>query len=245
VGDKSFPLTLASAQNNLNGLRDAINAADAGVTASVLLSDIVTGTVFLQVVAQSSGSGAIQLYDDPSGTNTALLTPTDEVNLAGSQFGQAIAGSSGSIGSNVGLYPPIPTFTFEDLGLLLKVTPFVHSLDEVTLEIEVEFKMLGSGSLNGVPVIANRKYQGKIRLKTSEWAIVAGLLDETKSNTVTGIPGVKDIPGLGVLLRENYKSSDKNNVLVVIKPRVTSLPGSEYAGHPIWVGTETRPLSPL
>jgi general secretion pathway protein D len=245
VGGNSFPLTLASDQNNLNGLRDAINAAGAGVTASVLLSNIVTGTVFLQVVAQSADSGAIQIYDDPSGTNTSLLTATDEVNLAGSQFGQSVAGSTGSVGSDFGLYPPMPTFNFEDLGLSLKVTPFVHSLDEVTLEIEIEFKMLGAGSLNGVPVIANRKYQGKIRLQTSEWAIVAGLLDETKTNSVSGIPGLKDIPGLGLLLRENNKSSDKNNVLVVIKPRVTSLPGSEYAGRPIWVGSETRPLSPL
>ncbi len=246
VGANSFALTLTSDQNNLNGLRDAINAAGAGVTASVLLSNIVTGTMFLQVVAQASGSGAIQLYDDPSGTNTALLTPTDEVNLAGSTFGQTVAGSTSSVSSSgIGIYPPMPTFNFEDLGLLLKVTPFVHSLDEVTLEIEVEFKMLGAGSLNGVPVIANRKYQGKVRLKTSEWAIVAGLLDQTKTNSVSGIPGVKDIPGLGILLRENNKSSDKNNVLVVIKPRVTSLPGSEYAGRPIWVGSETRPLSPL
>jgi hypothetical protein len=243
-----FPLTLATDQNNLNGLRDAINAAKAGVTAGVLLSNLSTGNVYLQVVADAGTTTQIQVYDDPAAANVPLLTRTDQVDQTQFQLGQTIGGTTGGsiTGSNIGqVYTPPPTFTFEDLGLILKVTPTVHSAEEVSLDVEAEFKLLGASSYNGIPVIANRKFQGKVRLRSTEWAVVAGLFTDEQSRAISGIPGLVDIPAFGVALRENTKSKTQNNVLIVIKPTVTSLPGSEYATRTLWVGSETRPLSPL
>ncbi len=212
----------------------------------MLPASLVTGAVYLQVVADAVGSGAIQLYDDPNGANTALLVATDQVNQAGSQFGQTVQGASNVGSGNIGqIYTPPPTFTFEDLGLVMKVTPFVHSLDEVTLEIEAEFKVLGSGSFNGVPVISTRKFQGKVRLRTSEWAVVAGLVSDSQSLTKTGIAGLMNVPLIGPLLRDNERTREQQNVLIVIKPQVKSLPASEFATKALWVGSETRPRSPL
>lgn len=238
-------ITLASDKNNLNGLRDAINAAKAGIKAAVLLSNALTGAVYLQVVADQAGTGAVRIYDDPSGTNTALLTPTDEVNQAGSQLGQTVTGT-GSAVSNIGqIYTPPPTFTFEDLGLVMKITPTIHNAEEVSLEIEAEFKVLGNDSFNGIPVIATRKYQGKVRLLNSEWAVIAGLTSDTRSDSITGIPGLMHVPGLGFALRDNERTRNQESLLIVIKPHITSLPANEYATRPLWVGTETRPLSIL
>ncbi len=246
VGDSMYPLTLSTETNNLNGLRDAINAANASVTAAVLPTG--SGPMYLQVVANSSGSGDIQIYDDPNGANTAVLTSTTQLDFSGTSLGQTIAGTAGST-SNLGslgqVYAPPPSFNFEDLGLVLKITPWVHGLDEVTLDVEAEFKVLGSGSYNGVPVISTRKFQGKVRLRTTEWAVVAGMMSDTTSNSANGIAGLMSIPGLGQLFRHNVNSRDQNNILLVLKPRITALPPSEYATFPIWVGTETKPLSPL
>ena len=86
VGDNSYPLTLATDANDLNGLRDAINAADASVTAAVLPTGL--GTFYMQVVASSSGSGDIQIYADPSGANTPLLTSTTQIDLSGASLGK-------------------------------------------------------------------------------------------------------------------------------------------------------------
>lgn len=250
VNDKTFPITLDTTKNNLNGLRDAINAAQAGVTASVLLSNVNTGSVFMQVVADSKDTTTLQLYEDPSGANTALLTRTDEVNQIGSAIGSTNGSSTttqntSNIGNLGSVYTPPPTFTFEDLGLVMKITPFVHNAEEVSLDVEAEFKTLGAGSYNGVPVISTRKFQGKVRLKSAEWAVVAGLVTDSQSRSISGIPGLMHLPGLGVVLRDNDRSRDQTNVLIVIKPRITSLPPSESSTKPIWVGSETRPLSIL
>src|ERR1051325_2127074 len=80
-----------------------------------------------------------------------------------------------------------PTTQFVDLGLVLKVTPTIHEDMEVTLDVDAAFKAIGSGSFDGIPVIDSREYQGKVRLKDGEWAVVAGMLTTTDAETPTGI----------------------------------------------------------
>ena len=67
-------ITLDAAHNNLTGLRDAINALGAGVTASVLTTGTGATPYYLSVSATSTGQNAIQLVEDPTGAATQLLT---------------------------------------------------------------------------------------------------------------------------------------------------------------------------
>jgi general secretion pathway protein D len=132
---------------------------------------------------------------------------------------------------------------FEDLGLVLKVTPTVHENLEVTLDVDAAFKTLGSGSVNGIPVIASRQYQGKVRLKEGEWAVIAGLVSTSDAETPTGIAGLSDVPLLGRLFTHQTRQKDDNETLVVLKPRLVALPPWESVTSPLWIGTETRPAT--
>ena len=67
-------ITLDAAHNNLTGLRDAINALGAGVSASVLTTGTGATPYYLSVSAAATGQNAIQLIDDPAGSATQLLT---------------------------------------------------------------------------------------------------------------------------------------------------------------------------
>lgn len=138
-----------------------------------------------------------------------------------------------------------PMINFVDLGLTLKLTPAVHESGEVSLDIEAAFTTLGTGGANGIPSIANQQYQGKVRLKDGEWAVVAGLLASTESETPTGILGLANLPWIGHLFRHQQREVDRNEVLLVLKPRLIAAPAWEdgEAAAPIWTGTETRPLA--
>ena len=92
------------------------------------------------------------------------------------------------------MYTPPPTISFEDLGLLIKVTPHVLSTDEVTLDLDAEFKLLGATSSNGIPVVANTQYQSKVHVMTGEWAVLSGLMTTQEAKTITGIPILSLIP---------------------------------------------------
>ena len=134
-----------------------------------------------------------------------------------------------------------PSVNFEDLGLVLKVTPTVHENMEVTLDLDAQFKTLGSGSFNGIPVIDSRQYQGKVRLTDGEWAVVAGLVSTTDSETPTGVAGLSSLPWIGGLFTRHTQEHGRSEILLVLKPHLVSLPPWEEVTPPLWVGTDTRP----
>jgi general secretion pathway protein D len=153
-------------------------------------------------------------------------------------------GSASTIasGTSSGLIAP-PTINFQDLGLSLKITPSVHDQGEVTLEISTEFTVLGASDANGNPSISNRKYEGKVRLRMDESAIVAGVLQSTDGDTRTGILGLASVPWIGRLLRSNTINHSTDEVLLVLRPHLLDVPPWEYGASPIWLGTETKPLT--
>lgn len=138
-----------------------------------------------------------------------------------------------------------PSFSFEDLGLVLKVTPKVHGVDEVTLDVDAEFKVLGSGSVNGIPVVSNRKFVAQVRLKFDEQAVITGLMSDTQAKSISGLAGLSSVPLVGPLLRSNTKDDSKNEILLLIKPHLINLPPTEADIRPVFVGPDTRPRTPL
>ncbi|MDQ6759396.1 MAG: type II and III secretion system protein [Acidobacteriota bacterium] len=152
--------------------------------------------------------------------------------------------TSGYFGAGAGssqAFAPPPSINFEDLGLILKITPHVHGIDDMTLEIEAEFKLLGTSSINEIPTIRNRKFQSKVDVANGEWAVLAGLVTESEASTITGIPGLAKIP----VLRHNQRSRDRGETVIVLKPHLLNLPPTETLMRAAWVGTETRPRTQL
>lgn len=152
----------------------------------------------------------------------------DKYPIVTSQF----SGASG-----LGAYP---SFNFEDLGLVMKVTPAIHSMDEVTLDVEAEFKAINGSGGNGIPIIGDRKLQSKVRINTSDWVVVAGLLSRNDANTISGLPGLSKLPVVGGVFRDTTVSHDFSEALILIKTTVLSSPPSERVAKPFWVGSDTR-----
>lgn len=154
----------------------------------------------------------------------------------GSKYPIVTSSYAGSTLSEGSIVPP-PQFNFEDLGLILKITPHVHGTDEMSLEVSAEFKLLGTTAIDGIPVIANRKLESKVRLVNGEWAVIAGLVTKSEAQSITGLPGLIRIP----FLRKNTTERDRSETMIVLKPHLLNLPPTEALTHIDWIGTETRP----
>jgi type II secretory pathway component GspD/PulD (secretin) len=165
--------------------------------------------------------------------------------LFGQRFPIQVQAYIGEGANSLDAFAPPPQIQFENLGLTLKVTPRVHAGREVTLAVESDFKVLTGASLNGIPVIASRKYQGQVRLKEGEWAVGAGLTDVSDTRGYSGISGIAEIPGLGIALRDNTRSRANRDYVLLLKPRIVHTGPLDAATPPIWVGSETRPLPPI
>ena len=140
------------------------------------------------------------------------------------------------------VYRPPPTVQFYDLGVVLKITPRIHDANELSMEIDAEYKALTGQVVNDIPVIASRQITTRARMRFDEYAVLAGLVDDSIQQSWSGLPLLSAFPGA----RSNTKDRLRDEVLVVLRPRLISLPGTEYPPpRPLWVGTETRPLPPL
>jgi general secretion pathway protein D len=142
-------------------------------------------------------------------------------------------------------FAPPPVFQYQDLGVQLKITPSIHGSGEVTLALDTSYQLLTGDSVNGIPIIGRRQLTTTVRLRDNEWAVVAGLINPTASKAVGGFWGLAQIPFLGNLFKQTTLQKTDSQILIAIKPHLLSLPPDEVETHPIRVGTETRPYTPL
>lgn len=139
----------------------------------------------------------------------------------------------------------VPSFNFEDLGLVLKVTPHVHGTEEVSLDVSAEFKVLTTQSANGIPVISTRKIESKVRVRDGEWAVVAGLMNLSDARTITGVPVLSRLPGIGDAMRQNEHDRTGADVILLLRPVLLDAPPDPSLIRQLWLGSETRLKIPL
>ncbi len=103
-----------------------------------------------------------------------------------------------SVIGNQSYIAPIPSFNFEDLGLVLKVTPLIHSNEDVSMKLELQLRSLGTTNNNGIPIINNREYTGTITVKNGESSVVTGLIDmdDFARHQRISLPGNRSRPHL-------------------------------------------------
>jgi len=209
-----------------------------------------TGLSLAQFTSTISANEAIGLtiYANPAGlsANTYIgqlsisvgsVTQTVQVNFS---VGSVSVGNNG-----ITPYTPTPSFNFEDLGLTMKVTPVVHNMDETTMDVDAQYKVLTGQSLNGLPILANRSLKSVVRLKIGEWAVVTGLLNTSDAHNIAGLAGVNHVPYLNYLTATREHDQSKAEVLVLMRPRLITKPVNQNPTGTYYLGTETRPQTPL
>jgi len=128
---------------------------------------------------------------------------------------------------------PIPSFTYEDIGLTLKVKPYIHGTSDVSLTVDLKVRSLSGASVNGQPIIGNREYTGSINVKNEQAVVMAGEISSTEQRSLSGIPGVGQFPVLNRAVANNTKEKDSDEFLVIVTPHIIS--SSETPDSMIWM----------
>ncbi len=140
-----------------------------------------------------------------------------------------------SVVGNSSYTAPFPSVNYEDIGLTLKAKPQIHGNSDIGLELEIQLRTLGSTNTNGIPDILNREYKGGIMLKEGQPAVVAGMITQSDAKSLTGLPLISGLPGIGLLTSQNTRQKDDDELLILITPHIVG--GAERMESPeIWMG---------
>jgi general secretion pathway protein D len=203
----------------------------------------------------------------PPATATALMTSSDVRILQNPQIraldgqkatlkiGDRVPVATGSFQpgiGGVGINPLVNTqFQYLDVGVNIDITPRVHQGREVTLKVSIDISSVTSTqNIGGIqqPVIGQRKIEHEIRLKEGEVNLVGGILEDQQTKSLTGIPGLANIPILKYLFSQTQTDHSENEIVFALIPHIVRGPDvNELNQREIAVGTanaiELRPVS--
>lgn len=199
--------TASSSGINLNTLGN-LNATDFQVTIpSANLSAVMsnTDTKLIQ-------NPQIRALDGQK----ASLKIGDRVPVATGSFQPGIGG--------VGINPLVNTqFQYLDVGVNIDITPHVHSDREVTLKISMDVSAVtGQQNIGGIsqPIIGQRKIEHEIRLKDGEANLLGGIMEDQQTKSLSGIPGLAQIPILRYLFGQTQQDHSENEIVFAIVPHI-------------------------
>jgi len=187
--------------NNLNATDFTITIPQA--TATALFSD--TSTKLIQ-------KPQIRAVDGQK----ASLKIGDRVPVATGSFQPGIGG--------VGINPLVNTqFQYLDVGVNIDITPKVHANGEVTLKVVMDISSVtGTSNIGGIsqPIIGQRKIEHEVRLKEGEVNLLGGMLEDSQTKALTGIPGLGQIPILKYLFAQSNTDHSETETVFVLIPHI-------------------------
>ncbi len=144
-------------------------------------------------------------------------------------------------GTNPSLTAPYTSFQYQDVGIKVAIEPRVHHNREVTLKLTVEVSNLGASvefAGQEQPSFATRTIESTIRLKDGETNFLAGLIQQTKTESHTKTPFLGDIPFLGRLFTRSDTSERSTDLVLTMTPHIIRIPDITAEDlAPMWVGT--------
>lgn len=116
-----------------------------------------------------------------------------------------------------------------EVGVILSMTPRVSPDGMIVMAIDIEKSSLAIGGdgvvvavSDGVAVeqfpINNTQAQSTIMARSGQTVVFSGLIQETKSNTVNGIPILSDIPVIGPLFKFERDTAQRTELMIIMTP---------------------------
>ncbi len=115
---------------------------------------------------------------------------------------------------------PTTTFEYENVGVSIEVLPRIHHDDSVTLEIKVRLDNVSGTGYSGLPTFGNRNVETTLRLRNGETSMIAGLIRQEERSSLSGLPGIADIPVIGRLFGQNSDNLTESDIILTITPRI-------------------------
>jgi type IV pilus assembly protein PilQ len=116
------------------------------------------------------------------------------------------------------------TIQFKKAVLALKVTPQITPDNRVILDLNVKKDSVGQVIVGGagqqVPSIDTREITTSVIVNDGQTVVLGGILETERRENEKKVPYLGDIPGLGHLFKTTSKTSNKDELLIFVTPKI-------------------------
>jgi general secretion pathway protein D len=177
-------------------------------------------------VVRSISTQTVRIAD----TLTSTLLIGERYPIVNASFSPIYYSSAIQQQSQAGtLINPFPSFTFEDLGVKLRVTARIHAEGDVTLRIEAQVRALTGENLNGVPTISNRDTDQVVRVRDGEPTLISGILSRSEQSSMAGLPLLGEMPVLRYLFGQRSSDLAETELIILLTPHILREPPDALA----------------
>ncbi len=173
----------------------------------------------------SAATGLLDLLDDEG-----LISVLAEPNLT------TVSGETASF--LAGGEFPIPlinpdgqaTVEFRPVGVTLSFTPTLLAENRISMRVRPEVSsQVGTTVFNNttLPELQIRRAETSVELGSGETLVIAGLFQSDVRQSISGLPGLMDLPVLGALFRSESFQNEETELLIFVTPYLVGPVGDQ------------------
>lgn len=163
-----------------------------------------------------------------SSTHSNLLSTPSLLTLDNQEaeiiVGQNVPFKTGSYATNSsGADNPFTTVERKDVGISLKIKPYINEGSTLRLEVQQEVSDIAPtvSGIDSSDLITNKRaLKSTILADDGEIIVIGGLIRDSVRTQKSGVPLLRDIPYLGALFRWNRDTQTKSNLMVFLRPTI-------------------------
>jgi general secretion pathway protein D len=203
------PPSAVTTIQNLGRINQYVLTNVPGATLEALMNDSLTRVLQApQIRAVSNAKASIKIGD--------------KVPTATGSFQPGVGGVGVGVNALVNTQ-----FTFIDVGVNVEITPWIHDNNEISLHIDLDVSQVKDRiNIGGIeqPEISQNKSTADVRLREGEVNLIGGIIQQTSSRAVTGIPGLGQLPWVGKLFSGENVEHDKSELVIALIPHIVRGP---------------------
>jgi general secretion pathway protein D len=123
----------------------------------------------------------------------------------------------------------INTIEYEDIGIILKVTPHINPEGLVIMDVAPEISTRTGTTVPisetvNAEVFAKRSASTRVAINNGQTIVIGGLMEDQHRDSIRKVPILGDIPHVGKLFQRSIKTKVKTELLIFLTPHVAAEP---------------------
>lgn len=160
---------------------------------------------------------------------TAVLKVVDNLVYFTVQAQQSTIG--GSVGGTLNSITTTPNTV--PVGIVMSVTPQINDIGNVNINVRPTISSLiryvpdpnpNITAINnqGIPEIQVREMESLLQVSSGNTAVLGGLMQDVIQRNSDKVPGLADIPGVGIVFKGKDDNTQKTELVIFLRPTVIS-----------------------